>query len=429
MKKLVRIVAFLLLFSAALFAQYNSDFNITGAGARAEGFGGAFIGLADDATAVVWNPSGLTQLERPEASIVTRFIREGVTFKHETRPKLDYEDANGRFALNFASFATPVSKNEMKLVAAISFQRQLDFFEKGKDQDIDGFGNIVQEVTDGSGGVNTVTPAIALKLSPMISVGLSVNVWTGSIDNKHSVQVIGVGKNSEKYTADYSGLNFVIGTLFDFEQLKNGVPFKIGATLRTPFELTSKGSVVIEDQLSTSPGVGTLDVKQTIQMPLMIGVGASYRMGDNLTFAFDYEMRNYAQKNLTTELSLAGFGSVSGSEKVSQSGSNLNEIRFGAEYLIVGDAGVIPLRIGFKTVPTVLSDVDIKYDPVQDDLILTPNGNQVKGAGISLGSGFISNAFAIDVTLSSQAYTQKVGANSQFDFTVGTLSSSVIIYF
>lgn len=429
MKKIVSVVSLLFAVSAISFGQYNSDFNITGAGARAEGFGGAFIGLADDATAVVWNPSGLTQLERPEASIVTRFISEGVTFKNELRPKLDYEESNGRFALNFASFATPISKSEMKIVAAVSYQRQLDFFEKGKDQDVDNFGNVVQEVTDGSGGVNTITPAVALKINPMISLGLSINIWTGSIDNKHSVQVIGVGKNSENYTADYSGLNFVIGTLFDFEQMKNGVPLKIGATLRTPFQLTSTGSVEIEDQLSNSPGKGTLEVKQTIQMPLMIGVGASFRIGENLTLAFDYEMRNYAQKNLTTEITVPNIGNFSNPELVSQSGKNLNEIRFGAEYLIVGEAGVIPIRAGFKTVPTVLSDVDIQYDPVEDDIVLTPNGNQVTGAGISLGSGFISNTFAIDVTLSSQAYTQKVGANSQFDFTVGTLSSSVIIYF
>ena len=32
--------------------------------------GGAFIGIADDATAASWNPAGLIQLEKPELSIV-----------------------------------------------------------------------------------------------------------------------------------------------------------------------------------------------------------------------------------------------------------------------------------------------------------------------------------------------------------------------
>jgi long-subunit fatty acid transport protein len=424
MKKLFTVVIMLFAVSVLSFGQYNSDFNITGAGARAEGFGGAFIGLADDATAVVWNPSGLTQLERPEASIVTRFVSDAVAFKNENRPRLDYEESDGRFGLNFASFATPVTKNDMKIVAAFSYQRQLDFNAKSKNEDIDNNGNTFQSVTDASGGVNTITPAIALKINPMISIGLSINIWTGSIDNKYSEQIIGIaGRNRLDFTADYSGLNFVLGGLVDFEQSKNGIPFKIGFTLRTPFDLTSKGSVILEDQT----GIVTLDLKQTIQMPLMIGFGASYRLGDNLTFALDYEIRNYAQKDLSTDLSYQNTTLVSGADRVSQSGKNLNEIRFGGEYLIVGDFGVIPIRAGFKTVPTVLSDLDIV--PITNGFDFPPNGNQVKGTGISLGSGFISNSFAIDVTFNSQAYTQKVGTNAQLDYTIGTLSSSVIIYF
>lgn len=47
-------------------------------GARAMGFGGAFIGLADDATAAYANPAGLVQLARPEVSV------EGRAWSYET---------------------------------------------------------------------------------------------------------------------------------------------------------------------------------------------------------------------------------------------------------------------------------------------------------------------------------------------------------
>jgi hypothetical protein len=36
------------------------------------GFGGAFVALADDATAAFANPSGLVQLTKPEVSIDVR---------------------------------------------------------------------------------------------------------------------------------------------------------------------------------------------------------------------------------------------------------------------------------------------------------------------------------------------------------------------
>jgi len=39
--------------------------------------GGAFIAVADDATAASWNPGGLMQLDEPEGSIVgAGFIRD-----------------------------------------------------------------------------------------------------------------------------------------------------------------------------------------------------------------------------------------------------------------------------------------------------------------------------------------------------------------
>lgn len=44
-----------------------------GAGARAAGLGNAFVALADDSTAIYWNPAGLTQLQTKEASLMSAF--------------------------------------------------------------------------------------------------------------------------------------------------------------------------------------------------------------------------------------------------------------------------------------------------------------------------------------------------------------------
>src|SRR5664279_3177008 len=47
-------------------------FNLASPGARSMGMGGAFLGLADDATAAYTNPAGLTQLVTPEISAEAR---------------------------------------------------------------------------------------------------------------------------------------------------------------------------------------------------------------------------------------------------------------------------------------------------------------------------------------------------------------------
>ena len=48
------------------------EFSFSNPGARSMGFGGAFVALADDATAAFANPAGLVQLTRPEISLEGR---------------------------------------------------------------------------------------------------------------------------------------------------------------------------------------------------------------------------------------------------------------------------------------------------------------------------------------------------------------------
>ena len=60
------------------FAQSNIEanagiqFDFSNPGARSRAMGGAFLGLADDATAALANPAGLTQLAASEISVEGR---------------------------------------------------------------------------------------------------------------------------------------------------------------------------------------------------------------------------------------------------------------------------------------------------------------------------------------------------------------------
>lgn len=79
-----------LLVSPPLHAQSNDEiqsalqWNLSTPGARSLALGGAFLGLADDATAAYANPAGLAQLPRPEISVegrawdfTSRFVDRG----------------------------------------------------------------------------------------------------------------------------------------------------------------------------------------------------------------------------------------------------------------------------------------------------------------------------------------------------------------
>lgn len=115
------ILAFALLVCAALpAAAQNTDieslsglqFNFGNPGARALGMGGAFLGLADDASAVEANPAGLTILRKPEISIEGRnYMEAQVLTTSGTFPNLErtaFNHHSDRVQVAFASVVYPI---------------------------------------------------------------------------------------------------------------------------------------------------------------------------------------------------------------------------------------------------------------------------------------------------------------------------------
>ena len=96
------------------------QFNFGNPGARSLGMGGAFLGLADDASATEANPAGLTILRKPEVSVEVRnyleqqlFTTSG-TFPEVIRtPFTHYSD---RVVVSFASAVFPI-KNKFTIGA------------------------------------------------------------------------------------------------------------------------------------------------------------------------------------------------------------------------------------------------------------------------------------------------------------------------
>jgi hypothetical protein len=58
------------LFSSSYATKYAGEFLSLGVGAKSLGMGGAFVGVANDASASYWNPSGLCQIDRKQISLM-----------------------------------------------------------------------------------------------------------------------------------------------------------------------------------------------------------------------------------------------------------------------------------------------------------------------------------------------------------------------
>lgn len=114
------IVVALGLLAALPAAAQNTDiealaglqFNFGNPGARSLGMGGAFLGLADDASAAEANPAGLTILRKPEVSIEARNYQEQQVFSTSgTYPEINrtaFSHFSQAAEITFASFVYPI---------------------------------------------------------------------------------------------------------------------------------------------------------------------------------------------------------------------------------------------------------------------------------------------------------------------------------
>jgi len=201
---------------------------------------------------------------------------------------------------------------------------------------------------------------------------------------------------------EFSGFNMGAGLLLNMKGLSNPIPLKFGVLTRFPYTLK-------QDNVNT-------DYEHEIDMPFMIGFGASYRIGEFFTLAADYEMRKYSDSDNFE--------------------NDLNEFRLGVEYILESDLGVFPLRAGFKTVPTIETDVEVS---IVNDAFRYTEKDQVIGSSFSIGTGFISGRFSLDVAYTYSSWKSKWEGNytiieearDYFTFSQGTstIIFGGIIYF
>ena len=114
--------------AATLFQQVgvSSSPNPVGSGARAVGMGGAFIAIADDATAASWNPAGLIQLETPELSIVGAYVDRQEDFSSVVHPEINNKGKADDANINYFSATYPFQFHR-NMVVSLNYQRLYEF--------------------------------------------------------------------------------------------------------------------------------------------------------------------------------------------------------------------------------------------------------------------------------------------------------------
>ncbi|MEL6820650.1 MAG: hypothetical protein AAFP70_02720, partial [Calditrichota bacterium] len=185
-----------------LQAQFASDAvriaqDETGVGSRAEAMGGAYVGLANDYSALYWNPAGLASLKK------SQFYGEvtHLNFQNEVSFASQLTDNSQSYTrLRSLGFALPLPVRRGSFVIGFGYNRVKDFDEtfgsrgttsesNGLEIELDGtaFDFTGQEVDqfeqiDEEGGLDQWSLGFGMKVSPNASIGVTANVITGTSD-------------------------------------------------------------------------------------------------------------------------------------------------------------------------------------------------------------------------------------------------------
>ncbi|MET0553414.1 MAG: hypothetical protein ABW221_10290 [Vicinamibacteria bacterium] len=321
-----------------------------GSGARALGMGGAFLARADDATAVSWNPAGLSYLARPEFSIV------GTRNSFERGPAgSPATDRFAGYAPDFVAVTYPLSRGALQL----NYQRVFSF---GGTRNIERETDVFE--TEGKGGFDVLGLGTGVRLGRKVRVGGAFNLWVNGYSQRRLRMTTlppPRGRGATEQDIDYdlrSGVNFNVGLLFSPVESLN-----LGVVGRTPFTAILDlrrfrrdfGPSISEDEFTQNAGERT-DV--LIDLPGSVGLGASWRATSALTISADYTRTFWSKGRIRNFFRVEAeedgeapppetFASLPYPTLDDPGQVDTQQVRLGAEYVVIAGRFKFPLRAGF----------------------------------------------------------------------------------
>ncbi|UCH63332.1 MAG: outer membrane protein transport protein [Fidelibacterota bacterium] len=203
-----------------------------GPGSRAGGLGLAFTGIADDITALHYNPAGLAHLTRAEFNL-------GLTYLNVVTDVSAQGTSNtatiAATRLGDLGFAFPIPG--LKLTAALGFN-QVRSFERRREQLFTyGEASTIREVLTEEGWLGTWSLGIAYQVSPQLALGGAVDILAGkNVYSWDSTVTTGMNVDTSDYILikpEYSGVGLSLGVL-----IAPLPAWRIGLLLRSPQEIS-----------------------------------------------------------------------------------------------------------------------------------------------------------------------------------------------
>jgi long-subunit fatty acid transport protein len=419
------LLAFLAVVDSAFGQQIVTlEFSFSNPGARSMGLAGAFVALADDATAAYANPAGLVQLVEPEVSLEGRVWSYSTPFivggradgvptgiGLDTTPGLVEGESTADYSgLSFVSFVYPLSRWSLAFYA----HRMAKFDSASSTQGL---------FADGSTYVGTDrwsdTPGFSrleiisfgfsagYRVLDSLSLGfgisyLDVDLQTASaafLPDDDSLESF-FGENTfrpermiwqaaTESGGDSGGL--IAGLLWRAtERWRLGGFYRFGFDYKWRRELNAGPAAPADFPEFSSAEPWTL--------PDVFGLGVAYRSrNDRWTVSLEWDRVEYSDllENFVVAIS-AEEGPFQQDPNARETIPDADELRLGAEYVFLESQPIVALRMG------AWRDPDHRIRAVEGDVfmraLLPPGDDQIH---FTAGLGLVFKSFQVDVGIDS----------------------------
>ncbi len=358
---------FLLIFIAIPLFVNAQDLMLKNPGVAARSLGGAYTALADDATAIFWNPAGLAIHKNYEFYLSGMYenykISSGIANFETKRYTASHLE---NMFIGF-KFPIPIKIRNINLIGAISVHELIDFSYSYKSEEF----SEVQE-----GDVRAYFVSIAYPYNDYLRFGLAYAFLHGNRDLQFKNLSGGLwGEDeTEKYT--YRGFYFLnFGLSYDLR------PFRLGFSIKPAFELNEKSDTL----------------RATIRMPFVLGIGVAYNPAGKLRYSADFEWGQFNNLNRKFE---KAFERYRKGEEQRLGSKNAYQVRLGTEYSLEYKRLLIPLRIGVG--------VDRKF-------LIDLNNKQIQGAFLCGGFGLIFGNLTLDLGIEHNKTPYQVFNQGNYD--------------
>ncbi len=347
--------------------------NTFGVGARTMGMGGASLGLADDFTALYWNPAGMAQIRKFEmfSSLSHNRTNADAYFSGD----IATGTSRSQMRLNSIGFVYPFQASQGGWAIAFGYNRPQNFdyqtaiqgIDPSSDTEFSGFA--VDEIDVNTGGIGIWSFGTSVYVSKRILIGGSLDFWQGDSLNEldtTATDIVDIDSELANFRYDdeidrkYSGIGSRIGIL---AHLTNEI--NLGLTVVSPMELGVdehwyQSTLEVYDDgekmRDTVSGIQAFDIER----PFEVGAGIAMKLfNKQLILAGDIQLTDWTQTRYdpapSDDISQANF---------EQFYATTLQARVGVEYRVPGIDTHIRLGYFRDTIPFT----DAKIEDVRDFL-------------------------------------------------------------